>query len=242
MKKIFTLILLLIVACAGYAQPWLTGKIFKKASTDVLAGVTVHNLHTSRHNTSDAGGNYKIEAHRGDTIIFSSAGYRPDTITVTNTMIVNEYDAYLSPNIIVLKTVEVDPLDKYLQDSIRRHEEYAFLLDKKHPVKLINEKRAGDPPGLNFSPVGYFSKGEQQKRRLKRRLAAEEERDRQAFIDARFSAARMAQLTKLSGDALHRFMLRYRPDFNFCRYASSLEMLLYINDRLILFKKMEDKE
>ncbi len=114
MKSSLSLILSLLILCNGYAQPWLRGKIFKKASSELIAGVTVHNLHRNGYNTSDAGGNYKIVAVRGDTIVFSSAGYRPDTITVTNAMIVNEYDVYLAFNIMVLKSVEVDPLDKYL--------------------------------------------------------------------------------------------------------------------------------
>ena len=242
MKIVLYLIVFMFITCTGHAQPWLTGKIFKKASIEVVAGVTVYNLHRNSYNMSDAGGNYKIVAVRGDTVVFSSAGYRPDTIAITNTMIVNEYDVYLAPNIVVLESVEVDPLDRYLADSIRRREEYAFLLDKKHPVKLMNEKRAGDAPGLNFSPIGYFSKEAKQKRQLKLRLEAEEDRDRQAFIDARFSVTRIGAMTKLSGDSLHLFMRMYRPGFNFCRYTSSQEMLLYINDMLIIFRRTPGKK
>ena len=91
-------------------------------------------------------------------------------------------------------------------------------------------------PGFNFSPIGFFSKQEKQKRRLKQRLKDEEERDRQAYIDARFPRARIARLTMLSGDSLNIFMALYRPSFNFCRNISNQDMLLYINDKLVLFR------
>jgi len=227
---------------AGFSQPWLTGKVLKKGSADIVPGVNLHNLHLGVYNRSDEGGNYRVKALSGDTIVFSSAGYRSDTIIVTNAMIVHEHDVYLVPNIVALPAVEVDPLDKYLSDSARRHEEYAFILDKKHPVKLWNEKRAGDAPGLNFSPIGYFSKAEKQKRRLIKRLQQQEENDRQAYIDTRFSVARIEQLTRLSGDSLQQFMRLYRPGFEFCRNAGSQEMLLYINDRLLLYRQGKSRK
>ncbi|MEO5682958.1 MAG: hypothetical protein ABIQ88_09965 [Chitinophagaceae bacterium] len=209
---------------------------------DILPGINVKNLRTSTYNTSDMGGNYKMAAAAGDSLLFSCAGYHTDTLVINNAMLVREYDVYLAPNIVALPAVQIDALNKYEADSLRRKEEYAFILDKKHPVKLWNEKRASDPPGLSFSPVGYFSKNEKQKRKLKQRLKAEEERDRQAHIDSRFSQARVAQLTRLSGDSLHQFMALYRPDFTFCRYVSSQDMVLYINDKLLLFTTGRNKK
>ncbi|MES1221368.1 MAG: hypothetical protein ABUT20_38060, partial [Bacteroidota bacterium] len=188
------------------------------------------------------GGNYRIVVLPGDSIIFSSAGYKSDTVIVKNTILSYEHDIYLAPNIVALAAVEIDALSKYIADSVRRREEYAFILDKKHPVKLINEKREGDAPGFNFSPIGYFSKSEKQKRRLKQRLKDEEEADRQTYINARFSRIHIAQLTKLSGDSLNQFMTLYRPDFTFCRYANTQDMLLYVNEKILLFQKSKNRK
>jgi len=204
---------------------------------DILPGVNIRNSSRGKYNTSDMGGNYRVQASAGDSIIFSSAGYHADTLIASNGIINRGYDVYLAPNVVMLTAVEIDPLDKYLADSTRRREEYAFILDKKHPVKLMNEKRDADAPGFSFSPVGFFSKKEKQKRRLKQRLRDEEERDRQAYVDARFPRARIGRLTKLEGDSLSRFMTLYRPSFDFCRNTSNQDMLLYINDKLIFFRK-----
>ena len=184
------------------------------------------------------GGNYRVAVTAGDTIIFSSAGYHADTVVV-NPVSTDPFDIFLSPNIVALQVVEIDEMNRYEADSIQRRIDYAFIFDKKHPVKLMNEKRQEDAPGLNFSPIGYFSKREKQKRRLKERVIKEDEEE---YIDARFPRSRVALLTKLTGDSLQQFMLRYRPSYKFCRATDGQRMFLYINDKVILFRQGRGKK
>jgi len=228
------LLLLLIFSSTGFAQQHLAGKLTKKGTTEILIGVNVTNFSQKKINSSDMGGNYKIPAEPGDTIIFSSAGYSTDTLIVSGFMLSDNYPIRLLPNIMTLPTVKVDEMQEYQLDSMQRREDYKQLLNKKHPVKLLNEKRKMDGPGFSFSPVGYFSKNEKQKRRLKQRLQWEEE---QYYIDHKFSPARVAQLTRLKGDSLQIFMSRYKPSYKFCRNANNQDMILYINDKLKLFRK-----
>jgi len=221
-------------AANGYAQQTMTGKVEKRGTTDIIIGANIRNLKQGKHNVSDMGGNYKIPANIGDTIIFSSAGYLPDTAIVAGYMLTESYLVALRPNVVTLQAVQVDESRNYQMDSLQRRDEYRFILDKKHPVRLWNEKRSADGPGLSFSPIGYFSKGERAKRRLKKRLKQEEE---DYYVDSRFPLARVAQLTRLTGDSLRIFMYRYRPSYQFCRGASSQDMFLYINDRVREFRK-----
>lgn len=218
------------------AQPpsHLSGKIRQGTSDDILAGVTVSNRALGQHNISDLGGNYRIAARPGDTLIITSAGFLNDTLPVSREMLYSEYTVYLHEKVVTLPSVKVTETNSYQLDSLQRHEDYAWLLDKKHPVKLWNEKRPGDGPGLSFSPIGYFSKGEVSKRRLKKRLKQEEEDD---YIDYRFPRARVSMLTGLRGDSLDMFMLRFRPTYQWCRTANTMDILLYINDKLVLFRK-----
>lgn len=216
------------------AQQELYGKVVKRGGTEILPGVTIKNASRQKYNQSDMGGNFKISAKTGDTLLFTSAGYRPDTVIVAQYMFSEEFLVPLTPNIVTLARVEVDEMSRYQSDSIKRREDYGFILDKKHPVSLLNEKRAADAPGLSFSPIGYFSTGEKQKRRLKERL---EKQEKEYYIDYKFSPGRVAQLTGLKDDSLHTFLLRYRPSYKFCRNASSKDMLLYINDKLKLYKQ-----
>ena len=219
---------------AGLSQQQLMGKVIRKGTPEVINGVTVLNYRLGKHNISDIGGNYRIEARAGDTIIFSSTSYHPDTLIVRAEMLDNEYFVYLDTKVTALPSVEITEEASYRHDSIARREEYAWLLNKKHPVKLWNEKRRGDNPGLSFSPIGYYSREERNKRRLKKRLKEEEE---DYYIDFKFPRARVAMLTGLKGDSLQHFMIKYRPTYKWCRTASGMDVLLYINEKLVLYRK-----
>lgn len=233
-KNYCLLLLCLSFSFTGFAQQQLFGRIKRTGSTEVLPGVSVTNSTRQNHNVSDMGGNYIISAKEGDIIVFSSAGYRPDTIVVALYMFDETYPVALIPNIVTLPGVEVDETAKYQADSMKRREDYEFVLNRKHPVKLMNEKRPGDAPGLNFSPIGYFSSGQEKERKFKKQLEKQEE---EYYIDFKFPPSRVAMLTRLTGDSLHTFMLQYRPTYKFCRGAASKDMLLYINDKLKLFRK-----
>ncbi len=238
LKVLCTLLLVAGFIQPVFAQSLLFGKIFKKTTQEVVPGVSVFNFSTGKYNTSDLGGNYRIAVSAGDTVIFTSAGYLGDTLYLTSAAPVNGFNIYLVPNIMVLPTVQVDEMSKYEADSLERRKDYSFILDKKHPVKLMNEKRPGDAPGLNFSPIGFFSKREKQNRQLKKRVLAE---DQEQYIDAKFPRTRIAFLTKLSGDSLQQFMIRYRPSYNFCRNADNQAMLMYINNKLLVFRQGKAK-
>ena len=212
------------------AQQALTGRIHKKASPEVLPAVSIHNLNQQKYNQSDMGGNFRIPAAKGDTIVFTSAGYLPDT-TIVNAWMFAEadgYNVYLTPNMVELPSVRVGDQSNYQLDSIKRKEDYAWL-DKVHREKLAGGKRWSDGVGISLSPLSYYNHVEVQRRRLRRRLKQEET---DYFIDSKFPRAYVARVTGLQGDSLQTFMFRYRPSYKFCRRASNEDMLFYINESL----------
>lgn len=222
--------LLLLSAFPVFSQQFLRGRIHKKSSTEVLISVSVHNLTQRKYNQSDMGGNFKIGAMKGDTLVFTSAGYLPDT-TFVNTWMFEEADGYmvyLTPNLVELPSVRVGEQSNYQLDSIKRKEEYAWL-DQVHREKLAGGKTFSDGVGISFSPLSYFYSKEVQRRRLRRRLKQDEI---DYYIDFRFPRSYVARVTGLQGDSLQVFMYRYRPTYKFCRKASNEDMLFYINDSL----------
>ncbi len=60
--------------------------------------------------------------------------------------------------------------------------------------------------------------------------------DKEEFIYYKFSR-RVPELTGLSGDSLTTFIIKYKPTYEYCVHATSMDILIYINDKLILFKK-----
>jgi len=216
------------------AQQVLTGKIKRRSTSEVLPSVSVINRSQKRTNISDQGGNYRIPARPGDTIVFTSAGYQPDTAFVSAWMF-QEKDGYLvamTPNLVELPAVQVDDADNYRKDSTKRKEEYAWVYPT-HRRRLIGSETPEHGFGIIVSPVDYFSARETQRRRLRRRLRQEEI---DYYIDFRYPRAYVARITGLTGDSLQTFMSRYRPTYKFCRNASNEDILLYINEKVKDFR------
>jgi hypothetical protein len=232
---LFTLSILVLLSTQAVSQQVLTGKIRQKATDAILASVTVINHTQNKHNVSDAGGNYRIIASPGDTITFSSAGYHADTAYVMISELEDKdgYVVYLEPNMVELPSILVGQLSNYQLDSIQRKEDYAWL-EQAHKVRLAGDQTPTDGVGIGFSPVTYFSPEQKNLRQLRQRVKSEE---KDFYIDSRFPSSYVSMVTGLKGDSLQLFMVTYRPTYKFCRDASNEDILLYINEKLKLFKK-----
>lgn len=213
------------------AQAQIGGNI--KGNQEVLFSATVENISRHRVNMSDLGGNFKITAEPGDSLVFSHLGYVPDTLLVTSIMYSERLSVDLKMQISYLQRVDVDEMAKYRMDSLSRREDYDYIFSGKNNKPLWDNKLSGDGRGVNFSPIGHWSSGEKQKRKLKESLIRD---DKEEFIYYKFSR-RVPGLTGLRGDTLINFLMKYKPSYEYCLHTSSLDMLVYINDKFILFKE-----
>jgi hypothetical protein len=211
------------------AQQNLHGRIKRQLTTEVLANVSVFNKTISKFNRSDAGGNYRIDARPGDTLIFSSAGYLPDTNYVAAWMFEEQdgYTIYLQPNIVSLPSAFVDQLSNYEKDSLLRRDQDAWIY-KQHQDAVISDTNFTQGFGLSFD-LNFYSKQQKEKRRLRKRLDREE---KDFYIDFRCPPAFIERITGLHDDSLRFFLLHYRPSYDFCRKASTEDIFLYINDQV----------
>jgi hypothetical protein len=229
---IFCCSLLLFFSCEGFAQQSFMGKIHKKGGSELLMSVSIQNHTRKKYNISDMGGNFKIGAEQGDTVLFTSAGYKPDTVIVSAYMLTEPFDIYMEPHIMYLAPVQVGALSNYQMDSIERWKDYDWIAPKGK-IKFTDKERHGDGVGISFSPQ-FRTDADRQKARLKKRLD-EEEQD--FYVDFRFSREYVVRLTHFQGDSLETFMKTYRPTYSFCRDASNQDMLLYVNDSMKKYKK-----
>jgi len=213
------------------AQAQITGNI--KGNSEILFSATVQNITRHRVNISDLGGNFKITAEPGDSLIFSHLGYISDTVVVSSGMFSERQTIELNMQISYLQSVDVDEMARYRLDSLSRREDYDYIFSGKNNKPLWDNKLSGDGRGVNFSPIGHWSSHEKQKRKLKESLIKD---DKEEFIYYKFSR-RVPGLTGLKGDSLIRFLNKYKPSYDYCVHTSSLDMLVYINDKFILFKQ-----
>jgi hypothetical protein len=228
--RLIVVLLLLNFCCNINAQSLLKGKIYEAETDSIIAAANVFNLNTKISVRSEIDGNYRIAATEGDQVVFSIAGFKPDTVTVAYSILITQYDATLHRQIISLKPVTVT--GSYQADSMARRNYYSYMYERQPGITGRN--RPADGVGIVVSPLSFFSREARQKRQLKKRLIREE---REAFIDHSFPVQWIEKLTDLHGDSLSLFMYRYRPSYSFCRKTDRAKMLVYINDKLKEFKK-----
>jgi hypothetical protein len=226
---IYYLAFLLLPSISAEGQQILYGRVIRSRTTEVLPSVTVLNSTRQKTNISDAGGNYRIEARPGDTIIFSSAGYLPDTNYISPRMLEekNGYIIYLEPRVVTLTTVLIDENANYQKDSLQRKDDYTWIY-MQHKDAIVSDTNFTQGFGLSFD-LNFFSEHQKEKRRLRKRVDQEE---KEYYIDFRCPPAWVERVTGLHDDSLRVFLNSYRPSYAFCRKASNEDIFLYINDQV----------
>ena len=233
MRHITLLILFVLLCCQGFAQQFLTGKIRKKDGQEPLISVNVYNLTLHKHKLSDETGSYRILARPGDIVVFSMVGYHTDSIPVTANILAADYSVSMDLRMVDLQAVTVGNLSNYQLDSLARRQDYGWIYDDK-PQPVVERQRQGDGVGveLNVIPNGNPN-DDRQIKQWKKRISHEEE---QHYVDFRFSREYVSRLTHLQGDSLQLFMERYRPTYDYCRKAATVDILVFISDS---YKKFE---
>lgn len=217
--RLFFILLQIGILHSATAQNKVEGKVYNSSSDTTLGGVTVRNKNLRITATSSKEGAYRILAEEGDTLIFSTVGFVPDTIRVQLHMLYTAYDVTLERKMITLEMVRVS--STYSQDSLNRRNEYADIFRKQNGITGGNTPSNGF--GISLSPFSYFSGAAKRKRELKKRLLKEEQDD---YIDRSFPKEWVQRLTGLTGDSLNLFMYTYRPSYEFCRKTDRDDMLL----------------
>jgi CarboxypepD_reg-like domain len=229
-RLIATVLFFLCICSQVNAQLIVKGKIYDAETDSVIVAVNVYNINTKQSARSGIDGNYAIAAAEGEWLVFSIAGFKPDTVTVSYYMLQIQYDVSLYKQIVTLKNVTVT--SSYQADSLTRRNYYSNIYEKQPGITGRNTPSGGF--GVSLSPFSYFSHQAKQKRQLKKKLIKQEEED---YIDRCFPVEWVARLTGLRGDSLSRFMALYRPSYSFCRKNNREKMLLYVNDKFKEFKK-----
>jgi hypothetical protein len=235
MRYILYSSILLLSCLSGSAQQFLTGKVRKQASTEILVSVSIYNTTLRKHDLSEENGSYRIQAAPGDRVIFSNVGYRSDTLIITTEMLSGDYPINMEPKAQTLQAVRVGELSNYQLDSMARRQEYAWIYDHGEQ-KLVEKERKGDGVGINLAIFRHSSSIDKQREGLKKRLMQEEKDD---YIEYRYSRDYVAKLTHLQGDSLFRFMRDFRPTYEYCRKAATVDILVFINDSFKKFMKGE---
>lgn len=225
--------LLLVLITKAEAQYKIQGSVYDSSRTYPLEAVSV--LTTAGRGTiTDANGFYQIEAGERDSIYFSYLGKPTQKFPVAKIITPAQFDLALRVPVGVLKEVKVAPRN-YKLDSIQNRKDYAKVFEFQRPN--VESMTSVGPMGAGIDineliRLFQFRKNKATMRFQERLLQQEKDK----AIDNRFSKGLVLRLTGLTGDEQQRFMLLFRPGYEFTMYASDYEFGEYIKAAFQKFK------
>jgi hypothetical protein len=206
---------------ANAQQVRVSGMVADADNRTGLPGVTIINKSTRSGTVSNESGRFSIEALPGDSLEFSFISYYKKSLSVpTSSMFIN---VYLARQIIGLQGIAVMGKD-YKHDSLAIRDEYGRYFNYHKPGAMDVLKTLPSNP---ITALSYLvpSKARKRKEHFQGQLVYWE---REKFIDNRYNPELVERMTKLNGDDLDTFMVRYRPGYQFLRDATEYDLLLYI--------------
>jgi len=226
-KLFFSLSTPLLFLQVVSAQYKVQGTVYDSSRSYPLQAVSV--LSTSGRGTiTNANGFYQIEVGERDSIWFSYLQKPTVKFPILKIADVTQFDIALHVPVTVLKDLKIRPRN-YKQDSIQNRIDYAKAFDFRRPnfesMTSINAMGAGIDIN-ELIRLFQFRKNKSTLRFQQRLL--QQERDK--FIDHRFNKALVRKLTGVSDEALEKFMVLYRPAYEFSLYSSDYDFQFYIKE------------
>lgn len=218
---------------AAGAQVRVKGTVYDSSRRYVVEAVSV--LSTSGQGTvTDSLGRYQLDVGEKDSIWFSFLGKPTPKYPVAGMVDPLRFDISLLLRSDVLPTVKVRSRI-YKEDSVQNRKDYAKVFNFKRPN--LASITSVTPSGVGFDldeiiRLFQFRKNRSMERFRERLL--EQERDK--FVTHRFTKGLVRRLTALDGDALDRFMIQYRPTYEFALVSSDYDFQSYIKKAGEAFK------
>lgn len=183
---------------------------------------------------TDANGAYQLSVTAKDSVWFSYLGKPTRKFPVLQIANMTQFDIALQVSVPVLPEVKIRPRN-YKLDSIQNREDYASIFNFRKPN--LESMTSIGPTGAGIDINELIRTFQFRKNRstmaFKERLL-QQERDK--FIDHRFNRALVRRLTAFDEAALDKFMVLYRPDFDFAAYANDYQFQLYIKESAAKFR------
>jgi hypothetical protein len=188
---------------------------------------------------TDSIGRYAISVDFSDTIFFTYRGKSTTLFPVKDIRYAAGFDIALQVRVQdryqTLKEVVVIG-KSYKQDSIENRARYSKVFDfDRGGLRLSETGSTGGTPGLDLNSLIEMFRFRRNKsmKSMQTRLIDEEQ---QKFIDQRFNKQLIQQITKLEGRDLEKFMVVYRPPYEFTAFSQDYEFHKYILDASRYFK------
>jgi CarboxypepD_reg-like domain len=234
--KILAAIVLLSIAKTADAQYKIQGTVYDSSHLYPLEAVSV--LATNGNGAvTNADGQYSIEVGEKDSIWFSYLGKPTIKFPVLKITDVQHFEIALRVNVSILKEVTIRNRN-YKEDSAQNRKDYAKVFDFRRPNLGTMTSIGPSGAGIDINELirtFQFRKNRNMERFQERLMQQEKDK----FIDHRFNKALVRRLTNLPDDQLDRFMVIYRPDYEFALYSSDYDFQSYIKEAHAIYNKQK---
>jgi hypothetical protein len=228
----------LFYAAPAAAQYKIKGTVYDSTRTYAIPSVSVLTS-SGRGTVTNNMGDYEIEVAESDSIWFSYLNKPTVKFPVLKITSPHSFDISLQINVPVLKEVRIRQRN-YRQDSIQNREDYAKIFNYEKPGIKVNSpgQFTGTPVAAGFDLDALIDIFNFKKRRsmasFQRRLIQQEQ---DKYVDHRFSKALVRRLTGLDSTELDKFMMIYRPPYEFTALLGDYDFQKYIKDSFERYKK-----
>ena len=234
--KIVAILILLCTIQKAAAQYKIQGTVYDSSRLYPLEAVSV--LSTNGNGTlTNAEGHYSIEVGEKDSIWFSYLGKPTIKFPVLKITDVQHFDISIQVSVPILKEITVRTRN-YKEDSVQNRKDYAKVFDFRRPNLGTMTSIGPSGAGIDINELirsFQFRKNRNMVKFQERLLQQEKDK----FIDHRFNKALVRRLTNLPDGQLERFMVIYRPDYEFTLYTSDYDFQSYIKEALVLYNKQK---
>ncbi len=221
------------------AQIIISGTVYDSTKLYVVPGVIVKS--TGGGSTiTDSLGSYHINTSEKDSISFYYANKPTQKFPVKLIGSYNDFDISLQVRVFekfkLLKEIKVFAKN-YRQDSAENRLTYSKIFDYQKPG-LRSNLSPGTPPGLDINELINIFRFRRNKMNLafqKRLLENEEDK----YVNYKFNKTLLKRVTGLTGVLLDKFIMQYKPPYEFIVTATDFEFYEYILNTANKFKKQE---
>lgn len=194
-----------------------------------LAGVRVENLTTKQSTLTDNKGLFSIKAEKNQLLTFKVFSYEPDTILVTNSLMLEVYLNLQTHNLQknVNVTTAQGPGSFAVYDPLYHGQTVTYQTDA-----------SGRPKGGVVFRFWYWKKDERRKKRNERR---EEEGRLNAQIDTVFTSAHLSKYLTLNATEMSRFVQLYKPTTT-VYFDNNFNLLSYLQGCVKKFNQLPPEQ
>jgi hypothetical protein len=227
LKQLFFSFLLILISISAAAQRnfFLKGLIFRTATSQRIAKVSIENITLKKLVYSDDWGNFSIEAHIGDTLVFKKEGFSEleKVIAVKQNLII-----YLNAAQVLAEVV--------VKEQSKKLEQQEILNGYRSKGVFYN----GNPPLLVyiFSPLTALNeligKDANNAKRFGNYVSRE---NAESNVDTHFNPTIIKTAIKIKDNELAEFMYLHRPKPEQVIYWNYYDDLAYVKKAYQVYLK-----